>query len=229
MQAGRSTSPTTAPGVITPWSSRWPTPPSRCSWSIAAAIARRTRWPPASSTGPSACAARPASARSLLRGDTDFTQTAHLDRWDDAGDIRFLFGIDARPNLIECWPSGCRRRPTATWNARCSRSRPRRGTTRAAQGGDRPRAGLRDDPYAGGDGRGVRLPADGLRPRVPGDRAAQAAGDRQGADAAVRGIPLLLLHHQRPHDAGRRGGPRGQRAVRPGEPDLAAQDRRPRA
>ena len=32
-----------------------------------------------------------------LRGDTDFTQTAHLDRRDDAGDIRFLFGIDARP------------------------------------------------------------------------------------------------------------------------------------
>jgi hypothetical protein len=38
-------------------------------------------------------------ARILLRGDTDFTQTAHLDRWDSAGDIRFLFGIDAMPNL----------------------------------------------------------------------------------------------------------------------------------
>jgi hypothetical protein len=36
----------------------------------------------------------------LLRGDTDFTQTAHLDRWDEAGDIRFLFGIDAMPNLV---------------------------------------------------------------------------------------------------------------------------------
>jgi Transposase DDE domain group 1 len=36
----------------------------------------------------------------LFRGDTDFTQTKHLDRWDDAGDIRFLFGIDARPNLV---------------------------------------------------------------------------------------------------------------------------------
>jgi hypothetical protein len=36
----------------------------------------------------------------LLRGDTDFTQTKHLDRWDDAGDIRFLFGIAAMPNLI---------------------------------------------------------------------------------------------------------------------------------
>jgi hypothetical protein len=29
-----------------------------------------------------------------LRGDTDFTQTAHLDRWDAEG-VRFVFGIDA--------------------------------------------------------------------------------------------------------------------------------------
>ena len=35
----------------------------------------------------------------LLRGDTDFTQTAHLDRWDGAG-IGFVFGFDARPNLV---------------------------------------------------------------------------------------------------------------------------------
>jgi hypothetical protein len=34
-----------------------------------------------------------------LRGDTDFTQTRHLDRWDEAGDVRFIFGIDAMPNL----------------------------------------------------------------------------------------------------------------------------------
>jgi len=36
----------------------------------------------------------------LLRGDTDFTQTGHLDRWDAEG-VRFIFGIDAMPNLIE--------------------------------------------------------------------------------------------------------------------------------
>jgi len=34
----------------------------------------------------------------LLRGDTDFTQTRHLDKWDAAG-ARFIFGIDAMPNL----------------------------------------------------------------------------------------------------------------------------------
>jgi hypothetical protein len=32
----------------------------------------------------------------LLRGDTDFTMTAHLDRWDAAG-VRFVFGYDAHP------------------------------------------------------------------------------------------------------------------------------------
>jgi hypothetical protein len=36
-----------------------------------------------------------------LRGDTDFTQTAHLDDWDDQGDVRFVFGIDAMPKLYE--------------------------------------------------------------------------------------------------------------------------------
>jgi hypothetical protein len=35
----------------------------------------------------------------LFRGDTDFTQTAHLDRWDGAG-IGFVFGFDAQPNLV---------------------------------------------------------------------------------------------------------------------------------
>ncbi len=34
----------------------------------------------------------------LLRGDTDFSQSAHLDRWDAAG-VHFLFGFDATPNL----------------------------------------------------------------------------------------------------------------------------------
>jgi hypothetical protein len=35
----------------------------------------------------------------LLRGDTDFSQTQHLDRWDEDGRIRFIFGYDAKPNL----------------------------------------------------------------------------------------------------------------------------------
>jgi hypothetical protein len=37
--------------------------------------------------------------RFRLRGDTDFSQTAHLDRWD-AGGVKFVFGIPAMENLI---------------------------------------------------------------------------------------------------------------------------------
>jgi len=35
----------------------------------------------------------------LLRGDTDFSQTEHLDRWDADGRVQFLFGYEAAPNL----------------------------------------------------------------------------------------------------------------------------------
>ena len=37
--------------------------------------------------------------RIMLRGDTDFTQTWKLDGWDAAGDITFIFGVNAMPNL----------------------------------------------------------------------------------------------------------------------------------
>ena len=38
--------------------------------------------------------------RILLRGDTDFTQTGDLDRWDSGG-VAFVFGIDAMANLVK--------------------------------------------------------------------------------------------------------------------------------
>ncbi len=37
--------------------------------------------------------------RITFRGDTDFSQTPHLDRWDRDG-VRFVFGYDARANVI---------------------------------------------------------------------------------------------------------------------------------
>jgi hypothetical protein len=46
----------------------------------------------------------------LFRGDTDFTQTRHLDRWDERG-YGFIFGIDAMPNLIEI----AENLPKTTW------------------------------------------------------------------------------------------------------------------
>jgi hypothetical protein len=47
-----------------------------------------------------------------LRGDTDFSQTEHLDGWNAEG-VRFVFGIDAMPNLVnraEILPKGAWKR-----------------------------------------------------------------------------------------------------------------------
>lgn len=47
--------------------------------------------------------------RVCLRGDTDFSLTAHFDRWTKAG-VRFAFGIDAMPNLVKIAEGLCARR-----------------------------------------------------------------------------------------------------------------------
>jgi hypothetical protein len=38
--------------------------------------------------------------RVLMCGDTDFTQTAHLDRWSDDERVQFIFGMDCKGNLM---------------------------------------------------------------------------------------------------------------------------------
>ena len=38
--------------------------------------------------------------RVLLRGDTDFSQTQHLDRWNADPRVQFIFGYDATANLV---------------------------------------------------------------------------------------------------------------------------------
>jgi hypothetical protein len=38
--------------------------------------------------------------RVRLRGDTAFSQTEHLDRWNANARVRFLFGYDAMPNVV---------------------------------------------------------------------------------------------------------------------------------
>jgi hypothetical protein len=48
--------------------------------------------------------------RITFRGDTDFSQTEHLDRWD-AAHVRFIFGYDARANLIRAADA----LPTRAW------------------------------------------------------------------------------------------------------------------
>ena len=39
--------------------------------------------------------------RTVLRGDTDFSQTQHLDLWAGLPGVTFIFGYDAKSNLIE--------------------------------------------------------------------------------------------------------------------------------
>ena len=43
---------------------------------------------------------KPVFKKVWLRGDTDFSLTQNFDRWDRDG-IGFVFGYDARPNLVE--------------------------------------------------------------------------------------------------------------------------------
>jgi hypothetical protein len=45
-----------------------------------------------------------------LRGDTDFSQTAYLDGWEAQG-VRFVFGFDARQNLVQTAET----LPDSTW------------------------------------------------------------------------------------------------------------------
>ena len=43
---------------------------------------------------------RPVAGRITLRGDTDFTHTAHLDRWDGEG-VGFILGMDAHNKVVQ--------------------------------------------------------------------------------------------------------------------------------
>jgi hypothetical protein len=61
----------------------------------------------------------------VLRGDTDFALTEHLDRWDSEG-VEFVFGFDAMPNLEARADS----LETTAWKP-LRRESPRKPTSRA--------------------------------------------------------------------------------------------------
>jgi hypothetical protein len=68
----------------------------------------------------------------LLRGDTDFALTTHFDRWD-RDDVKFVFGMDAMPNLVkiskslpkEAWKAMPRRRQARETAGQPRATRPR--------------------------------------------------------------------------------------------------------
>ena len=80
---------------------------------------RQSSGQPALARGPSAkwlvrCFSACAGFRKvLLRGDTDFSQTEHLDGWDDLPRVRFIYGFDALAKVVES-PRICRTRPRPT-------------------------------------------------------------------------------------------------------------------
>ena len=59
--------------------------------------------------------------RITFRGDTDFSQTRHLDRWH-AASVRFVFGDDARATVIGCADA----LPADAWRPRWSGAPPTR-------------------------------------------------------------------------------------------------------
>ena len=97
--------------------------------------------------------------RILLRGDTDFSQTRHLDGWDGQG-VDFIFGIDARANLVaradalepDCWA-------VLEREARIRGGHPAPPASRQGQGTDRSGTRFQEHSVAGRRRGRVRLPA----------------------------------------------------------------------
>ncbi len=101
VQAGHGLSPTTACGATTRWWSRSRTPANRCSSSTAAGTGLPRKAHPLFFARAIALCRRAGFGQTiLLRGDTAFSQTSHLDRWDDDG-VRFVFGFDASKPMVE--------------------------------------------------------------------------------------------------------------------------------
>jgi len=153
----------------------------------------------------------PHTSRVCLRGDTDFSLTAHFDRW--ARRVDFVFGMDNNPAL--------RGRAEALDEQRWWRlHRPVPDHHRAGSGAPpqpqathRSRARLPQPGTAPRGRRRVLLPARQVRPRLPGRRGSQEHQPQPRRAGALRRDPLLLLHHH-PHRPDRATGRRvGQPAL----------------
>ncbi len=172
----------------------------------------------------------PHAERICLRGDTDFSLTAHFDRW--AQRVDFIFGMDASAALrgrAEALDEACWQRLE-----RGPKYETLTGQTRQRFQTDEKERIVRERGYVnlelkyedvaefnyqpGKCGRSYRVVA--LRKNI---------SKMKGEHALFDSGPLFLLHHD-PHGSQRgRGGPLRQRALRPGERHRAAQERRQRA
>ena len=159
-----------------------------------------------------------------LRGDTDFTQTKHLDRWDDArmSAISRLQrasqtgGLGSRPR------GGClfllERRPKYQIKT-VPRQTPERVKARIVQARGYETIHTMEEWVAEFDYRPVAA-----RRAIGSSWSASGLRLRKGS-WFVGTVSLFLLHHQRPRYTGRRDRVLRQRPLQSGEPDRTAQGR----
>lgn len=95
----------------------------------------------------------------------------------------------------------------------------------APRGADRRRSAVRHPRVDRRGGGRVRVPLGGVTEDLSGGRAPHEAGGRGGAVMALQARPVLLQHHQRPHEFGLGGRVPGQRPMRPGGPDRPVEGR----
>jgi hypothetical protein len=132
-----------------------------------------------------------------LRGDTDFSQTQHLDRWHEQG-VKFLFGYDCTGSLEALADE----LPDSAWKplVRPSRYEVKNRASRAARAGeaaDRRAARLQGrSPDRRGSG-GDSLSSHGLQTHLSADHRPQEPDhQRTPGIAVVRRLQVLFLHHQ---------------------------------
>jgi hypothetical protein len=133
----------------------------------------------------------------LLRGDTDFTMTTHLDEWNDDA-VRFVFGYDANPTFVNR-AGNLGDQEYAELVRRADRlfvKHPRAKPPRVKEERDRPRAEVLQP--ATGLRRTCRVRASTYQggPHLPDHRSAQAHRRRTRATMPRNQLPLLLLCHQ---------------------------------
>ena len=200
------------------------------TWSTAPATGPRTRAPPTRSTRPSPLCRRAGFRTDLLRGDTDFTQTEHLDRWD--ADRRRPLHLRHRRHAQPqgAWPSDL---PAAAYSRlerppryavkTAPRQRPeqRQGRGSSASGSSRRSSCSRRRSPSSTTGRSacrktyrmIVRPQDSWRSR----RGSCGCSTRSATSSTS---PTTATT---PADGGR---VLGQRPLRPGEPDRPAEGRR---
>jgi hypothetical protein len=137
---------------------------------------------------------QPWTRRLTLRGDTDFSLTAHFDRWAERVD--FLFGMDANPKLVRVaqglethvWKR-LRRKPPYTVKTE-KRGRRRNGKEAIVIQREFENIRLESEPVAEFRYQPVKCGRDY---RV--SSLAQELVGGQGRTDALRRHPILLLHH----------------------------------